>query len=501
MSNISLRPKPSIFLENMRHMGYTLEMAIADIVDNSITAGATQISVRYQPGVQSWIAIGDNGSGMSRQELVTAMQFGSRSMNSERHGVYDLGRFGLGLKVASLSQCRKLTVLSRKDGETSIACWDIDKLEDDWNLCCLSAEDMNTDEGCMTMRSVWERFANSTLWQGEMSNGTIVLWENLDCEYARKPETMSNAMRGVRDYLSLVFHRFLGTEKFAGLELPDINMNINGSEIVPHSPFGSPENPNRRQSGQQVFRYRDAKVTCVPFILPPDRAYKAAERERDAMREGFTATQGFYVYRGGRLISKASWYGLHKKEVATQKLRVLLDIPASLDMTWSVDVKKSQVVLPKVVKDQMEPYVQSWANEARCTRRAESDPGVRVRWGHEHWKCWLLKDEPSGVYGVQVQINEENPLLKSIVDELTPQQMRKLRAYLECLKTSFPVEALVASRGENESAKDEEEREQISAFLVAIGELSLTSDIVRLLLCSMNRFKQENIDFCMNKNK
>src|SRR5690606_8086368 len=123
----TLRPSAARLMESMRDIGYSFESALADIVDNSISAEATRIEIvnDVEPVAGPYLGILDNGRGMAPEELTQAMQHGSRSPREVRDAG-DLGRFGLGLKTASFSQCRRLTVVSRKGGELAARCWDLD---------------------------------------------------------------------------------------------------------------------------------------------------------------------------------------------------------------------------------------------------------------------------------------------------------------------------------------------------------------------------------------
>ena len=125
MEQFTLDPEPSILIESLRDIGYSFNSALADIIDNSITAEATDISVLAIPDDDFRIAVIDNGVGLSRDNLKRAMRLGSSDPRKER-AQNDLGRFGLGLKTASFSQCRRLTVVSRNEGKTSAFTWDLD---------------------------------------------------------------------------------------------------------------------------------------------------------------------------------------------------------------------------------------------------------------------------------------------------------------------------------------------------------------------------------------
>lgn len=480
-------------------MGYTLESAVADVVDNSISAGATKVSIRYKGALDSsWLAICDNGSGMSQEELLSAMQFGSRTLEAERNGNCDLGRFGLGLKVASLSQCRKLTVFSQKSGELCAACWDIDCLDDDWTLRCYLADEINNSLQFKLFRRIRESLIVSDIWSDAQDCGTVVLWENLDREYAQNPTSMNNAVTSARSYAALVFHRFLGGEDFGGTPLPRIALDVNGGSVAPRSPFGNEQDINRRRLAESTFTYKGSSVRCIPFILPSDRAYNSQQRNDDSLGIGFTASQGFYVYRCGRLISQASWFGILRKDVATQKLRILLDLSAELDLEWGVDVRKSQIDPPKDAKEQLKGLIAEPVAESRSSRRAEFSPHIRMPGRMQNLTGWNVLPIPVGLYAVSVEINKENPRYKEIMDELPSKNLqRKFDAYLDFLTASFPLASFyTAERSEEEDAQtaDAMEQEEIKKMLERLKNLQLSSEEKRTLLYNTNMFKKENID-------
>lgn len=126
------KPTADVLMSSMRAIGYSFEAAIADIIDNSISVKADLIEVKFpvDPSDLPFVAICDNGSGMSEEELFDAMKYGSALKRNHREED-DLGRFGLGLKAASLSQCRKLTVVSKKNGIISACIWDLDIVEEE----------------------------------------------------------------------------------------------------------------------------------------------------------------------------------------------------------------------------------------------------------------------------------------------------------------------------------------------------------------------------------
>ena len=121
-------------MESTRAMGYSLEAAVADIIDNSVAAGATRVDIQFSPyDAVPYVSILDNGMGMTSDEINDAMRYGSQSSLNERQAT-DLGRFGLGLKTASLSQCRCLTVISKQGRSVQARRWDLDEVYEKWKL-------------------------------------------------------------------------------------------------------------------------------------------------------------------------------------------------------------------------------------------------------------------------------------------------------------------------------------------------------------------------------
>ena len=167
-SQIQNPPNAYYLVDSLRSTGYSFDAAVADIVDNSISAGAKHIDLYIPPtGERPYLAFVDDGCGMDRDELIRAMRFASFSKDEERKDS-DLGRFGLGLKLASSSQCRRFTVLSKKNGKLSGMVWDLDSLmkEQSWVMGELSESE------CQKLPKFDELDVKN--------NGTMVLWENFD---------------------------------------------------------------------------------------------------------------------------------------------------------------------------------------------------------------------------------------------------------------------------------------------------------------------------------
>ena len=213
-------PGAAAMIETFRAIGYSLETAVADIIDNSISAQAKNVYInRVWKGGESIITIMDDGCGMANEEIIQAMRPGAQNPLEER-SVTDLGRFGLGLKTASFSQCRNLTVMSKqKDGPVSYWTWSLDYVaqSDKWEL----------------IRWAPKEYEDAL---DGVSNGTIVIWSLLDRvitpatkeddENAKRK--FSEAFDKVKKHLSMTFHRFI--------ENKIVKLHWCGHEITPWNP-------------------------------------------------------------------------------------------------------------------------------------------------------------------------------------------------------------------------------------------------------------------------
>lgn len=277
-------PEASSMIETFRAIGYSVESAIADIIDNSISAGAKNIYVDYEwKGEATTISVIDDGSGMTNDELINAMRPGSKNPLDIREAK-DLGRFGLGLKTASFSQCKKFSVISKtKSGETSWWCWDLDYVNNvakTWTLVNYYPNE-----------SFLEKIKQS-------SKGTAVIWWDIDRltkeTQTDNTESMDKFMRtmdSIKKHLSMVFHRYM-TE---GLKI-----YFRDREIEPWDPFMI--GADGLQLKADVY-LDNRKIMIKGFVLPHRSKLTAEEYNYGkGPKDSWTAHQGFYVYRNKRLL-------------------------------------------------------------------------------------------------------------------------------------------------------------------------------------------------------
>lgn len=349
MKTINLPPYAPTLMESTRAIGYSLEGAIADVIDNSLATGASKIDIEFYPIGDEYIAVLDNGNGMKPDELTNAMQYGSKSPN-ELRDLNDLGRYGLGLKTASLSQCRRLTVVSVCEGEVSGRRWDLDFVQQvgEWSLIILDAEDIESLPCFQKLKL--------------LRNGTLVIWQNLDKLKVGSIDfeaSLGTKMDRVREHLALVFHRYLSGE--SGLNKIEIQMNDRPVEAL--DPFLSKKSAQIMDN--EIINLRGAQVVVKPFILPHISTMSAQEINMLGGKDGLRKQQGFYVYRNKRLLIWGTWFRMMRQGELSKLARVQVDIPNSLDDLWTLDIKKSTAYPPEEVRKNLSNILRKIADSSK----------------------------------------------------------------------------------------------------------------------------------------
>ncbi len=417
-----LPPRASCLSASMRDLGYSLETAVADLVDNSISAEATSIDIVCNLSARKPIlAIIDNGLGMNATEMIEAMRHGSANPKLKR-GPRDLGRFGLGLKTASFSQCRCLKVISKKDTTLSGAEWSLDRIDelDEWFLSIL-------DDHETTATPYVERLNE---------HGTIIVWSDLDRLLedetgSRRDEIINEKLDIVEKHLSLVFHRYLSGE-IKGRK--KISISVNGHPIEAFDPFCR-KNAATQVLPEEIVRIGDAAVHLQPYILPHHSRLTAREYDFYQNRSDFISNQGAYIYRNGRLMAWGDWFRLIPKGEATKLARVQIDFPNSLDEAWTIDIKKSRARPPHPVRERLRQIITQVSGRSTTVHRGR---GQRL-FDEIKTPVW---ERYADQHGIRYSINPSHPLVQHLSTRLDDDGLRHLNILLEVFSASLPVEML-----------------------------------------------------------
>lgn len=416
-----VNPYVGNFIKSLRDIGYTFEIAVADILDNSITSNASMIKIYTVAEPNLVFAMLDNGIGMTGEELVEAMRLASKDPNRDREK-NDLGRFGLGLKTASFSQCKKVTVISKKNSDLSIAQWDLDYLEakNEWLLKRPSLDTIKNIPFIDELKN--------------QNSGTLVIWQEID-RYQK--ETFVNIIDKLRNHLSLVFHRYLE----GAVRGKKLKISINNNELVAFNPFNI-NNPATQELAIEKIKQFNHTILVQPFILPHHSKVSSQEYERYATEDGYTKSQGFYLYRENRLLIYGTWWGLHRLNDAHKLVRIKIDISNEQDSLWGIDIKKAAANPCQEIKGDLKRIINQITEKGSrpFTGRGRKIKDIKTT---RFWNLVACQD------GIRFELNKKHPILQKIILELNQKQNELLEVYLKGIESYLPLEAIQAQLQES----------------------------------------------------
>ena len=458
---VDASPNAASLIEGHRDIGYSLATALADIVDNAITAKAKAISLNAETvSDDPWIAIADDGTGMTEADLIEAMRLGSKNPTHERCSE-DLGRFGLGLKSASFSQCRSLTVLTRKNGAIACARWNLDLISqtNDWSL------ELIDDTSSLTGRELLPE------------TGTVVIWENLDRlnggythDLAKRADHINSELSQAERHLCLVFHRFIeGTN-------PSLKLSLNGRRLKPIDPLASSHVATQKDP-EELLRLRQGEVLIRCRTLPHHKRMSREEWEEIGGPEGHLKSQGLYVYREKRLIITGGWLGLARQTELTKLCRIAVDIPNTMDSEWKIDVIKASAQLPPVVRERLKKVVERFVGTSRRTYRSRGQKLV----DETRFPIWSRVRRDGQIV---FRPNLEHPVFRTYAEQLPEGLLEGFERCLRIVGSGLPIETLHAELVGNAEAVMADEtsandlKELVCSLAVTLMESGVPSDIL-----------------------
>ena len=473
-------PGAAELFESLRAFGYDLPTAIADIVDNSVSAGARNVWIELVwAGAASRILIRDDGRGMVDDALRQAMRPGSLSPLEDRDA-HDLGRFGLGMKTASISQCRCLTVMSKTvGGSPAVRRWDLDYIAStgtgEWRLL----------KGMGILPEADRRALDG------QEHGTVLFWDRLDQlvgDAAVDDEVAQRHFReradAVRDHLAMVFHRFM-------LGRDAVGIHINDGRIKPWDPFLDGADAVDPLPSETLVAGGE-KVEVKAFILPHHSRISPEAHAAAAGPRGWNAHQGFYVYRNRRLLVAGDWLGLGmQKEEHFKLARIRVDLANSADLQWQIDVKKSRAHPPAALRRDLLRVARAARGQASGIYRHRGKviqrklgAGDVFLWNHivKHGRTFY-------------KINREHPLVRKVIEG--GEDRPAIRALLALVEQTVPAPLIVINNAERpdgfgqpfEDAPGELGRAMGEVFQALVEEGRSRADAARALLV-MEPFNQ-----------
>lgn len=443
-------PSPNVLMTSMRSIGYTFQTALADILDNSISAGANEIKIFSPINDQDlYITIIDNGKGMNDFELLNAMKYGSERDNNN---LEDLGRFGLGLKSASLSQCRTLIVASKCNNTINAYCWDLDYVikTKGWGCLKLSNDEINDLPSIDYLKA--------------LEQGTMVVWKNFDI--AKKKSGgyirtyLSEEINEAFQHISLVFHRFLNRKN-------SIKIFINEERIIGIDPFLE-DHPKTDSKKPTELKIDDSLIKVQTFILPHQSDLTSNDIEKLGGINSFKNGQGFYIYRNDRLIKWGTRFKLASFSMDKELYkygRIKVDIPNTLDETREIDIKKQNAVIPKSIVHSLRKSVDSVCvkskkkTEKRNKITLEKDPT-------KLWSKSVNSDKKERYF-----INLESKFIMGFLRNFEDNVQKDIIHLLDAISATIPYNDIYNSMCNNQISINENIEVNDSLVLLGLSEI------------------------------
>lgn len=428
MHTVEANPRPEYLIKSISEQGYSLETALADLIDNSISANADKVEILTETTSQPYtLFIADNGLGMSTEKLESSMHFPSVSPEQIRKK-NDLGRFGLGMKTASFSQTRRFTVISRKKGSSKFSgyTWDVGYLKDkkSWLMQVNTVEEVNR-----ALKEYRKLSADHLNEYNDFEMNTLIIWQGLyKFEQYLDDKNMKCALNReitmvTSDYLSLVFHRFMQKQQ-------PLHIRINNKQLSPFDPFPDEDDFRSMEYKEKPFNVDNIKMEG--FVLP-SRSIDEAKRGNSIWttpNKSLMDMEGIYIYRADRIIIFGGWNGLIKKAPRLQLARLRVEVGNGVDHLLHLNVAKSQVVIPHDLKKGFDRYIDELKLEAE---REFYNKGIRKFPTRNKKNRVELFERRASSKGFLLELNTNFPIIESIKDGLSNDKISQLNMLMRMI--------------------------------------------------------------------
>lgn len=418
-------PDPESLLESIRSVGYSLKEAISDLIDNSISANASRIDVILNLENSGEFHLLDNGDGMDHQKLVSSFRLGSTNPKTMREE-NDLGRFGMGMKTASLSQCRSLTVTSKQNNQVVSRTLDLDEVSKQKNWVIGEKE---------TKPKIIKHLDG-------LEHGTIISWEKID-QIGISEEEHNNLLMDIENYISLCFHRFMERTN------NKISFYLNDVLINPISPV---------VEGSQVFSEIslddiDSKMRAFTIPIRKDNNSFSVFNSIELFN-GIENQQGIYIYRSDRLLCFGGWLGIVKPNNSYKLCRVIIDFKNdySSDTIWSIDIKKTKADIPFEYRQEIKNFVKKAQLDSAKKIGRYNRKERREAVGQLYDNAYLWQVDKNNKFGFwEYKLNIDNPLFSSLLSKVP---RKELKLILDIISRDLPISDIIENNDEEPANHD-----------------------------------------------
>lgn len=453
-------------LESNRNLGYSIEEAVADLIDNSVTAMATLITIELNwhngnPIFRLW----DNGQGMGKEKLIKSFKLGSLEQRNPK----DLGRFGFGMKTASLSQAKELVVISKqKNDQVYIRSLDLNfiaSIGKKWNLKYCDPADFKDEIEILE----------------KAGQGTIICWKNWD----RAPQSQDDfisLITKISNYVSVCFHRFIE----GGIKIYSHDELLKSVSPIPRD--------SQKYSDIPLESYENSRQTAYILKHPKfwDQEYDALPSINSySLFNGFAAQQGIYIYRENRLLNPyGGWLGVIKPINSSKLARVTIDYPNAADKLWTLDITKTHATIPYEFKKEIEKLIENTKLESvsKITRGVASITN-KVKNLYDNSLIWQEKED-KGVRCYRYIPDINHPIFLNLIDSKKVDR-KTLGLVFDLLSQNLPV-ARIIENNDNDSGKHDR---MVKPEKLSKEELDFAKSIYERV--KMEKDKSEALNFIL----
>lgn len=443
--------------------GYSLETALADIVDNSIAAKATKIQLKFniKNSADDTVMILDNGFGMSLDTMKKAAIL-AHTGKEEKRNVEDLGRYSLGLKSASMSFCDRLYIISKeKDKEANSIIMDFEEIikNHTWNAYEASIPEYESLIG---------------------ESGTIIVWKKLKIINSNQFDRrlLNEKIASVEQHFSHIFSDYLKKNI--------IQIYIEKNRIMPWDPFMLCLDNTKIVSSSSII-YKGEKIETTTYILPVASSLTEQE-QRTLIGKGLGEQQGFYIYRNGRIISEGGWLNLAGLTIdnKSQYARIRVDIPTNLDEDFKVNFMKNSIEIPEELKSQFIKIAKIAKRESLHNYAYMKNPSFKKeRKKKDVIPVWSVTNTDKGIY---LTINENHPIILEITKELSIRNRKKL---FSLLSKNIPVDRVQSNDFNNKGYTEQEINQLLAETYESLKSDGLSLEDIQHKMSNMEPFNQE----------
>lgn len=470
-------------------IGYEPQTALLDIVDNAVTASATEIKIslflvsgktlKNRNSVALYQVV-DNGVGMTDPEIIAAFALGANGS----YRPHSLSKYGMGLKSAGLSLGTRIHILSKKDGQISKRhTFDLDLIEKQ-NKFIVQSIDLTTDE---TSRYAATLTANS---------GTVIEIDGCENINHQSPNT---TVKKLEDEMGVIYEKFISDSKrpvsfmirvcagddaaFKNISPLDV-LFLTGSQqhktwdpetydyVSPYLLLDEPWSPNLGD-GKSTPSI-NLKIVAFPQDALGNSKSPLSPTQKNTVKSYKVGrpNAGFFIYRNERLIRWGDTLDILSKD--EYNIRIRMDITEEHDDVLHVDVTKQRFE----IDDELLARLRRIIDEPRTTAKAIMK------------KCHELLKQPSGHDGekfsdLSANVVEDDP--EEMASGTPPQQV------LDRQQTQAAEAGVISSKTDS----------GISNSSISLGESAFlkvryTSEVHYNRLWAAYRDAKEGVFVCIN---